>query len=182
MVIIHGNNSVFGSVNISGAKNAALPLLVAASLCSEDVRLNNMPVELNDVKVLISILNKIGYKIETYGHSVIVYNSQVSTVCHVIPEEASKIRYSLLLLPLLLLKTGKVMDPIPGGCKLGDRKYDIHIESLNKLGAIMTEDDEHISGILNKGFIGNSLKFHIATTSGSESAILAAVWRRGKLS
>lgn len=180
MVIINGAKKVFGEIVLSGAKNSALPLLVAACMCRETVRLKNIPVELNDVKVLISILKKIGYKITVQDHDVIIHEPARSNVESNIPDEASKIRYSLLLLPLLLTQNGTVKDPIPGGCKLGDRKYDIHVETLRKLGAIIDESEKYISGTLSGKFVGNELLFHIATTSGSESAILAAVLAKGK--
>ncbi len=180
MVVIHGADHVFGQIELSGAKNAALPVLVAACFCSETVTLKNMPVELNDIKVMISILQEIGYQIEVNDHDVIIYNPAEATLKTIIPDQAGRIRYSLLLLPLLLYRTGRVSDPVPGGCKLGDRKYDIHIDSLNKLGAHVQEDDKYISGTLDNGFTGNELLFHIATTSGSESAILAAVLAKGK--
>lgn len=180
MVIIHGTNNVFGQIELSGAKNAALPMLVAACFCSETVKLNNMPVELNDVKVMVSVLQDIGYHIDVNNHSITIENPAEASIKSTIPESAGRIRYSLLLLPLLLNRCGCVKDPVPGGCKLGDRKYDIHIDSLNKLGAHMQEDDEYISGTIEHGFIGDELLFHIATTSGSESAILAAVLAEGK--
>lgn len=180
MVTIKGTERVFGSIELSGAKNAALPLLVAACFCSGNVTLKNMPVELNDVKVLISILREIGFIISVDGHDITIKEPMKSAISSIIPETAGRIRYSLLLLPLLLYKTGKVEDPVPGGCKLGDRKYDIHIESLNKLGANVSEGEGKIQGVLEGGFKGNNLQFHIATTSGSESAILAAVFAEGK--
>lgn len=179
MVELYGTKSIFGGIDLSGAKNAALPLIVGACLCSEDVTLHNMPVELNDVKVMISILEELGYKLEVNGHSVTLKSPAKASVTSVVPEQANKIRYSLLLLPLLLSQTGKVVNPVPGGCKLGDRKYDIHLESLNKLGAKMTEEND-ISGTLNGKFHGADLLFHIATTSGSESAIIAAAISEGK--
>ena len=180
MVTIKGRQSIFGEIELSGAKNAALPLLVAACFCSETVILKNMPVELNDLKILVSILREIGYNLSVDGHNIIIEEPAKLKVSSIISESASRIRYSLLLLPLLLHQTGKVNDPVPGGCKLGDRKYDIHIESLQKLGAKMVEEDGKIKGDLDGNFKGNELIFHIATTSGSESAILAAVFAEGK--
>ena len=180
MVIINGAKKIFGQITLSGAKNAALPLLVAACFCKGTVKLNNIPIELNDVKVLIAILKEIGYHVEIIDHSVIITEPAKTSVKSDIPDAASKIRYSLLLLPLLLYQTGTVTDPIPGGCKLGDRKYDIHLESLRKLGAVIEESGNSISGSLEGKFIGNELQFHIATTSGSESAVLAAVLAKGK--
>lgn len=180
MINISGAKSVFGQISLSGAKNAALPILVASCLCKGTVRLHNMPIELNDVKVLISILKEIGYCIEIEDHCVIIKDPAKTTVKSVIPDAASRIRYSLLLLPLLLGHTGEVDDPIPGGCKLGDRKYDIHIDSLRKLGAQIEESESRISGTLAGRFAGNELLFHIATTSGSESAVIAAVLAKGR--
>ena len=180
MVTIKGTKSIFGQIELSGAKNSALPLLVAACFCRETVTLKNMPTELNDVKVLISILREIGYQIEVSGHNVVLKDPEKSSLLSTIPESASKIRYSLLLLPLLLKFTGKVIDPVPGGCNLGDRKYDIHLDSLRKLGARIEETEKCISGVLEGDFTGDELQFRIATTSGSESAILAAVLANGK--
>lgn len=180
MIEIKGGNKIYGEITLSGAKNAALPLIVAACLCSEDVTLHNMPVELNDVKVMISILRELGYDLEIIDHSVTLKAPAFAKVSSVVPEQASKIRYSLLLLPLLLSQTGKVVNPVPGGCKLGDRKYDIHIDSLNKLGAKMEETDTSICGTLDGKFHGADLLFHIATTSGSEGAIIAAAISEGK--
>ena len=180
MVRIQGQKQIFGEINLSGAKNAALPLIVGACLCSEDVTLHNMPVELNDVKVMISTLNDLGYKVTVNDHSVKIKAPALAKVTPHVPEQASMIRYSLLLLPLLLRQVGKVYNPVPGGCKLGDRKYDIHLESLNKLGAKMTETEDSICGELDGQFIGAELSFHIATTSGSESAIIAAAISKGK--
>lgn len=178
MVSIKGTNSIFGEVALSGAKNAALPLIVGACLCSEPVTLHNMPVELNDLKVMMSVLRDIGFIIEVNGHSVTV--SRSDEIKSEVPDEASKIRYSLLLLPLLITLTGKVSNPLPGGCKLGDRKFDIHLETLRKLGADIVEEEFCIFGYAEKRLTGVDLLFHIATTSGSEGAIIAAVLADGK--
>lgn len=178
MVSIKGTNSIFGEVSLSGAKNAALPLIVGACLCSEPVTLHNMPVELNDLKVMMSVLRDIGFIIEVNGHSVTV--SRSDEIKSEVPDEASKIRYSLLLLPLLITLTGKVSNPLPGGCKLGDRKFDIHLETLRKLGADIVEEEFCIFGHAEKRLTGEDLLFHIATTSGSEGAIIAAVLADGK--
>ncbi|MBP5432993.1 UDP-N-acetylglucosamine 1-carboxyvinyltransferase [Ruminococcus sp.] len=180
MITLQGTDSIFGEINLSGAKNAALPLMVGACLCSEDVILHNMPVELNDVKVMLFILNSIGYNVTVEDHSMIFHTPSLSDTKTDIPIDAGKIRYSLLLLPLLLTQQGKVNNPVPGGCKLGDRKYDIHLDSLRKMGASIVETENEIIGNLNDGFHGADLLFHIATTSGSESAILAAVLAKGK--
>ena len=180
MVSIKGGKSIFGEIQLSGAKNAALPLLVGACLCRGDVVLHNVPVELNDVKVMITVLRNLGYEIDVEDHSVFFRSPADCKVKSLVPEEANKIRYSLLLLPLLLKQNGDVKNPLPGGCNLGDRKYDIHLESLSKLGAKITETDKAIEGTLDGRFRGADLLFHIATTSGSESAVIAAAISDGR--
>ena len=180
MVKVKGTNRVFGEIELSGAKNAALPLIVGACLCSEPVTLHNMPVELNDLKVMISVLRDIGFRIEVSGHSVTVSNDNGDELKTDVPEQATKIRYSLLLLPLLLSLKGRVNNPLPGGCNLGDRKYDIHLYTLREMGATICEEENAIKGYLETEFYGADLRFHIATTSGSEGAIIAAVLSKGK--
>ncbi len=180
MVKIQGTDHIFGQIELSGAKNAALPLLVAACFCSEPVTLKNMPVELNDIKVLISILQETGFSVEVNRNSITVEKPSGALIQSRIPSAAGKIRSSLLFLPLLLFHTGHVIDPVPGGDKIGDRKHDILIDSLRKLGAEMSEDAQYIRGTLEGGFTGNELLFHIATTNGSENAVLAAMLAKGK--
>ena len=180
-VIVKKSENLFGHINLSGAKNAALPIMVAACLCSNDVTLNNMPVELNDVKVMISVLKEVGFDIEVVDHSIIYHNSKVNNISSCVSEDASKIRYSLLLLPILLIKTGECHLPKPGGCNLGDRKYDIHLDSLKKMNAIIEDREDEIYGLAaNQKLNGAELVFHIATTSGSESAVIAASLANGK--
>lgn len=180
MISVKGTNKIFGGINLSGSKNAALPLVVAACLCSEPVILHNMPVELNDIKVIISVLRDIGFNIEVNGHSVTVSYDPGKPIKSVVPEEAAKIRSTLLFLPLLLQLTGEVDNRLPGGCNLGNRKYDILLDTLRELGAQVEEEETGIKGSLNGKFKGNDLSFHIATTIGSENAVLAAVLSEGK--
>ena len=171
---------ILGDIHLSGAKNAALPIIVAACLCEEDVTLTNIPLQLKDVTILVGILNEVGFRIEMTGTDTLIYhNSEKQTIEYEVPEEANKIRYSLLLLSLLLQKCNRVELPSPGGCKIGNRKYDIHLESLIQMGAKI-EDDEYISGKLAGRFIGDEMTFRIATTSGSENVILAGVLAEGK--
>lgn len=180
MITVNGTKKIFGEIELSGAKNAALPLVVAACLCSEPVTLHNMPIELNDIKVIISVLAEIGFDIKIKDHSVTISRDENKLLKSVVPEEATKIRSSLLLLPLLLQLTGNVLNPLPGGCNLGNRKFDILLDSLRELGADVSEEDTCIKGFLEGKFKGNDLVFRIATTSGSENAVIAAVLSDGK--
>jgi UDP-N-acetylglucosamine 1-carboxyvinyltransferase len=175
-----GENKIFGEINLSGAKNSALPIIIAACLSSEDVVLENVPIALNDVQVLISVLRDIGYIIEENGNSLYFKEPNKQLIKSVVNNEAAKIRYSLLLLPLLLSARGEISNPSPGGCNLGDRKYDIHLDLLQKMGAKIEDSNGRITGSLQGNFKGCELLFHTATTSGSESAIIAAAISEGR--
>jgi len=97
-----------------------------------------------------------------------------------VPDQAGKIRYSLLFLSLLLLKTGRIKLPLPGGDKIGLRKHDIHIDSLSKMGANINQEYDYFDGTLEGNFKGQDLTFHTATTSGTENVIIAAALADGK--
>lgn len=179
MYIIEGANTISGGVSLGGAKNIALPVLAAACACGGDVRLENMPLSLNDVRVLIDTLRECGFVIEEDGKTVLVRNSAVKTINPVAPPVAGKIRYSLLLLSLLLQHAGKAAIPLPGGCDIGERKFDIHLDSLEKMGAKTRSDDRQISA--EAAFLsGARLIFHTATTSGTENVLIAAATAKGK--
>lgn len=180
MVYVDGSKNIAGKIELDGAKNAALPLIVAACLCSGDVILKNIPTQLNDVKVIVSILNEIGYKIKQEGTTLYFENIDKNNINYIIPQTGSMIRASLLLLPLLLITSGKVQNPYPGGCNLGDRKFDIILDSLTKMGANVNKESKFIKANIDNKFIGCDLEFHIATTIGTESAIISAVLGKGK--
>jgi UDP-N-acetylglucosamine 1-carboxyvinyltransferase len=180
MYIVEKSRELLGEVNLHGAKNSALPIIVAACLCQERVVLNNIPLELNDVQVLVNLLRDLGFNIEESGTDKLIFdNEKNNELGFQVAGDGSKIRYSLLLLSLLLQKTGRVKVPCPGGCNIGDRKYDIHLDSLQKMGAIIEEYDGFINGKAEEGLSGASLKFHIATTSGTENVIIGAVLAKG---
>jgi len=180
MYLVERADKVLGEVRLSGSKNAALPMIVAACLPKDDVILHNVP-NLNDVKVLVSILSELGFKIEFLNPSTLRFiNSNAKAISSTVSSESNKIRYSLLLLSLLLKKNGEVELPKPGGCNIGDRRYDIHLDSLEKMGAIIDEDDLIIHGKLREGFVGKELLFHTATTSGTENVLIAACIAKGK--
>lgn len=176
--IVVGGNKLFGEVNLSGAKNAALPMIAAACLGEDYTVLKNVPTRLRDIKILIEILQEL-------GADIIVDNTTVS--CRrgsfpnklVAPIKASEIRYSLLLLGLTAAIKERIKLPLPGGCKIGDRKYDLHILGLGKLGAIVEEDEQGIYIESNK-LEGKNIEFYLPTTSGTENVIIASVLAEGK--
>ncbi|HIJ70844.1 MAG TPA: UDP-N-acetylglucosamine 1-carboxyvinyltransferase [Planctomycetes bacterium] len=177
---IHGPCSLHGTVELSGAKNAALPIIVAAFAADEPVTLRGLPNNLKDVKALLEIFQAMGAKFHVDGSSLHIEDT-VLTEWQLSSELALRIRYSLLLLGLLLGRKGKVSIGIPGGCKLGDRKFDLHLEGLKKLGASITQHEDRIEGHVDK-LVGAEIELPIATTSGTENIMLAACFAKGHTS
>ena len=182
MVQVKQTKSIYGDINLSGAKNSALPIMVAACLCREPVTLTNMPTDLNDVKVMVNLLRELGAQVsvDERNKSISIFMPGDKCLNGQLSDEASKIRYSLLLMPLVLSFEESVSIPSPGGCNLGDRKYDIHLDTLTKMGAQMEDDGVRISGKRKSKLCGSELQFHIATTSGSEAALIAGCLADGK--
>ena len=169
-----------GEIELSGSKNAALPILIAACMSDKEIILENVPLELNDIKVLIEILQELGFNIicdcENERVNVKGYKTKIKSE---VPAMSSEIRYSLLLMPLLLYRVGEISNLSAGGDKIGDRKHDIHVSNMVQMGAKITET-EYINAQLDGEFKGSLLDMPIASTGATESAILAASVAHGK--
>jgi len=175
---IKGPATIEGSVSLAGAKNAALPILVAAFAAEGPVRLENMPTGLNDVRVLIEILRELGGVIEEpEPHVVEVTRTELDS--YEVPTGlAGRIRYSLLMLGLLLGRKGRVRLGVPGGCEIGRRKFDLHLMGLEALGARIRLEDDVIDAQADR-LVGADISLPIATTSGTENLMIAACFAEG---
>jgi len=177
-LIIRGGNRLEGTVTLSGAKNSALKVLCASILTSEKVKIFNMPAKMEDVKVQIDMLKSIGAKVEIKGDMVFIDNSTINR-WDVSIDEGRSVRTSLLMLGSLLGRFRKARVPLPGGCKIGERKFDLHIYALEHLGAkVKVADDGFLEAACN-GLKGAEIEFPIRTTGGTENAILAACLAKG---
>ncbi|MCI0521483.1 MAG: UDP-N-acetylglucosamine 1-carboxyvinyltransferase, partial [Chloroflexi bacterium] len=177
-VHIEGGRKLQGEVRLSGAKNAALPMLAAACLGEEATMLDNVPVQLNDVILQIELLRAMGAEIEVEGDSVRCARGALGSRRDAPAELACKIRYSLLLLGMYAALRSELFLPQPGGCQIGDRKYDLHLLGLRKLGAHVEEQAEGVyvkAGRLR----GEAIDFYLPTTSGTENVMLAAAVAEG---
>ena len=176
---IRGGRKIKGEIALSGAKNAALPILFGSLLCEELVKIENVPTKLQDIKVTLKLLKKLGAEVQVKGKTVIINPSGVSKIK--VPQSlSSKIRSSLLLLSVLLVKMGEVRLSFPGGCAIGKRKFDLHIKGLSALGADIRVDEKGISGRRKKQFIGADIDFYTPTVTGTENVILGACLAKGK--
>jgi len=168
-----------GSVCLSGAKNSALKLLAASLLTSEDVVLSNFPSRLLDVKVHVKMLEKLGKNCISISDDVIKI-SQEGNISEILLWNERSIRNTLLILGCLLAtqRSGKV--PLPGGCKLGERKYDIHIMIFEKFGAKVWEEDDYLCvETTDKRLKGVEIQLPMRSTGATENAILCGVLAEG---
>ncbi|MBD2848591.1 UDP-N-acetylglucosamine 1-carboxyvinyltransferase [Paenibacillus sp. IB182496] len=174
---IEGGRELSGTIRLSGAKNAALPMIAAACLGEEPTILDNVPIELRDVQILIRVLREAGAYIALEGSSLACARGDFPR--GTVNREASEIRYSLLLLGLAAAHRGELLLPMPGGCKIGDRKYDLHLMGLQRLGARIEETEAGIR-VASEGGVGADIEFYLPTTSGTENLMIAAALASGR--
>ena len=141
---IQGGVRLEGEVPIPGAKNAALPLLVAASLTNEDVVLSNVPLGLNDIQLLLGLLRTLGVNIQEEADGSLIFNGSAWTNAKLDGDQVGRLRHSLLLLGGAAHRHDELFLPLPGGCNLGSRKHDLHLDAFAALGLKVTEEEEGI--------------------------------------
>lgn len=166
-----------GKVRVSGAKNAALKLLTASVLTNGQVEIFDSPNGLLDMQVHIGMLEKMGKTCEEQdGYLKIEENSVLKN--ELLWDDRS-IRNSLLILGSLTTRFGQGKVPLPGGCPLGDRKYDLHVKILESMGAKVWEEDGYLRTKSNGRLIGCEVRLPIRSTGATENAILCGVLAEG---
>ncbi len=167
-----------GEVIVSGAKNAALKLLTASVLTEETVEIFDSPNGLLDMQIHIDMLNKIGKSCVIEDGYLRIEEKQ-SLMNELLWEERS-IRNSLLILGALTTRFYQGKVPLPGGCPLGDRKYDLHIQILEKMGAKVWEEEGYLCTKATGRLQGCDIYLPLRSTGATENAILCAVLAQGK--
>ncbi|QEK39551.1 UDP-N-acetylglucosamine 1-carboxyvinyltransferase [Candidatus Sneabacter namystus] len=177
---ILGKNPLIGTVSISGAKNAALPIIVASILTDDSIHLSNLP-HISDVFALISMLEQMNAKVNICN-SKYVGTIRCSNLQHTPLFNSDKLRGSIWLIAALLAKYKKAEIAIPGGCNLnkGERKIEMHLSVLAAMGAKIHINTRTIKAIAPRnGLIGTYFKFRIPSVGATISAILAATLAQG---
>lgn len=167
-----------GKVKVSGAKNSALRLLAASLLTSETVYLNNFPNGLLDIQVHLDMLRVLGKDVQTFANTATI--AEGHGVSSQLDWDGRSIRNTLLILGALTARTGEGRVPLPGGCKLGERKYDLHVMLLSQLGAEVWEEDGYLCAkAKGKRLVGNEIYLPIRSTGATENAIIAGSLAHG---
>lgn len=177
--LITGNGRIAGEVAISGAKNAALPLLAAMILAKTPTTLHNVP-SLQDVRTLIKLIGGMGIAIDKQGDTV---NCDAKTIdgCFAPYELVKTMRASILVLGPLLARFGEAEVSLPGGCAIGSRPVDQHLKAFEAMGATITVENGYVKARAPKGgrLIGCDHSFDVVTVGGTENVIMAAVLAKG---
>ncbi|MBF0241130.1 MAG: UDP-N-acetylglucosamine 1-carboxyvinyltransferase [Desulfamplus sp.] len=174
---IIGGAPLHGTVQISGAKNAALPLLAASILVQGAVDYTNIP-DLMDIKSIKSLLQDLGANIESSGSRVRIDASPI----HKIEAEydlVRKMRASILVLGPLVARFGHARVSLPGGCAIGARPVDLHLKGLEALGAKISIEHGYIEATTEGRLKGNEFYFDIPTVTGTENLMMAATLATG---
>lgn len=177
-LLVTGGNQLSGSIVISGAKNAALPILASTILASKPVVLGNLP-HLHDVTTTIELLTSMGAIITLDEYMNLEVNTS-NLINYFAPYEVVKtMRSSILVLGALLGKYGEAKVSLPGGCAIGSRPVDLHIKALQQMGAKIEITNGYINAKAANGLKGAVIDFPIVTVTGTENIIMAAVLAHG---
>lgn len=177
-IVINGPAKLFGSVSVRGAKNAALPIVLASMLGDSPVTVSNVPTCLNDIQAVLEALRFTGCETIVNQDIVKVHCPEVRTTSFPV-EITGRFRNSLLFLGMLVGKCGHAKITLPGGCNIGSRKYDLHLEGLRRLGARVRQIDNFIEVDADK-LVGTDIDFYLPTTTGTENIMLAACFAHGR--
>ena len=176
-LLITGGKRLVGDVKISGAKNAALPILCAGLLTAGDLELTNVPL-LHDVATMLKLLRQTGLSVEQDGEKVTLNGSKIDK--YEAPYELVKtMRASILVLGPLLARFGEAKVSLPGGCAIGSRPVDQHIKGLRALGAEISIDGGYIYAKCKK-LKGARIVTDMITVTGTENLLMAATLAEGE--
>ncbi len=178
-LIIRGNIPLNGEIRISGAKNAALPILSAALLTAAPVRICNIP-HLHDVTTTMSLLGQMGVHLTLDEHSNVEVDASSLHSYHAPYELVRTMRASILVLGPLLSRFGEANVSLPGGCAIGTRPVDQHLKGMQLMGAEITVENGYIKAKCKKRLQGAVINMDLVTVTGTENLMMAAVLAEGE--
>jgi UDP-N-acetylglucosamine 1-carboxyvinyltransferase len=176
-LIIKGGKKLKGSVNVSGSKNASLPICIAAVLANGASTITNVP-RLRDISTTAKLLESLGATVERSANSMRIDASTINTV-EATYDLVKTMRASVLVLGPLLARFGRARVSLPGGCAIGARPIDQHLKGLKALGAEITLEHGYVEAIAKKGLKGARINFDISTVGGTEHLMMAAALAKG---
>ena len=174
---VFGANKLKGEINISGSKNASLPILAATLLTNKKVYLDNLP-KVKDIETMINLLRSLGSKTKFNKNNLVVDNSKQNKN-FASYNLVKTMRAGILVLGPLLAKFGRAKVSLPGGCAIGTRPVDLHLKALSKLGVKYKIIQGYIHATAPKGLIGTKITFSKISVGATENLIIAATLAKG---
>jgi UDP-N-acetylglucosamine 1-carboxyvinyltransferase len=180
-IAVTGGTQLYGEIPISGAKNSAIKLMAASILTAQPLRLTNMP-RLADTKFLGQLLRQFGITVtESDGADgqQTLFDAREITSTFAPYDLVRQMRASFNVLGPLLARTGHAKVSLPGGCTIGARPVDLHIDALSKLGAVIELEEGYVSATAPKGLRGAEIEFPFVSVGATEHTLMAAVLAEG---
>ena len=177
-LLIRGGNKLSGKINCSGAKNAALPMIAATILSDEDITLKNLPY-LQDITTMFELLGSMGANITLDESMNFIISCSGIHDTEARYELVKTMRASILVLGPLVAKFGKAKIALPGGCAIGSRPVNFHLDALEKLGASINLENGYIEATAGR-LKGANIKFEGVTVTGTENIMMAATLAEGQ--
>lgn len=174
---IEGGHKLSGSVQISGAKNAALPLLALSILSSLPIKISNVP-NVADIRTFATLLSNLGANTEFENKTMYLDSTKINSTCANY-DIVRKMRASILVLGPLLARFGQCEVSLPGGCAIGQRPIDLHLKALEQMGATIEIKQGYVVAKAQNGLKGATIVFDKITVTGSENIIMAAALAHG---
>lgn len=176
-LIIEGARKLHGEIRISGAKNAALPLIAATLLTPGWHVIHNVP-DLRDTRTILALLESLGAVWKRKGDALTINTETVNNL------EASydlvkTMRASILVLGPLVARMGKARVSLPGGCAIGARPIDFHLQGLTKMGARLDLEDGYVNAFVDNYLSGAHIYFDVPSVTGTENILMASVLAKG---
>jgi UDP-N-acetylglucosamine 1-carboxyvinyltransferase len=177
-ILIRGGRPLRGEIKISGAKNAALPLMAATLLSDQPVILRNVP-GLMDISTMSALLAEAGCETTDQDDGVMAFNTPAITGTLAPYDIVRKMRASVLVLGPLLARTGEATVSLPGGCAIGTRPVNVHIEGMEALGASVEIEGGYIRATAPRGLIGATISMPFVSVGATENLLTAAAMAKG---
>jgi len=176
-LLIHGGNPLAGEVRISGAKNAALPILTASLLTADPLRLGNVP-HLKDISTMLALLGHMGVRVTLDDKNHVTLSGESIPHKEAPYEMVKTMRAAILVLGPTLARFGEARVSLPGGCAIGSRPVDLHIKGLQAMGADINIEHGYIHARC-KRLQGARILMDVVTVTGTENLMMAAALAEG---
>ena len=177
---VFGVSKLKGQIKISGSKNASLPILAATLLSGKKISLTNVP-RVKDVETMIKLLESMGSKVKKFqkGNSLLIQNNKkIKTKAGY--NLMSTMRAGIIVLGPLLARFGKAKVSTPGGCSIGFRPIDLHLEALKNMGVKYKIIDGYVHASAKNGLIGTKIKFPKVSVGATENLLIASCLAKGQ--